>query len=369
MKKKILTLLIGVSVIAALVTVPLMTACAPEEVAPGVPEAPEGEKVIQLGYLGRGAVPWYIVSEAGCRRAGADLGFDPIVYLPPTFTVEDQVRVMESWVAMGIDGILIEPNEAKALISVIDLAIDTGIPIILADSDAPESKRLLFVGLKLYDFGVSIAKGTLAALEVAGVSPPGKITYHTGFLSTYKDLEVHDGWLQTIEAAGFEAVEPLLDESDSAVALSNAETALALYYPGLVAMSGFYDYTAEAIGKAITDAGLIDKVVGHGVGLTGAQVPFLETGALDGLIDCGQFGTTYFGFEILYKLALAGPEGWDDVLKEYVPGYPADTVLYKMLIGWLTPDKVDYEVWPEIEWIKSLAEHQAAFAELWDVIR
>ena len=53
MRKKLLTLLIGVSVVVALVTVPLMTACAPEAVAPEAPEAPQevAPKVVKIGFL------------------------------------------------------------------------------------------------------------------------------------------------------------------------------------------------------------------------------------------------------------------------------------------------------------------------------
>ncbi len=74
MKKKLLTLLIGVSVVVALVTVPLMTACAPEEVAPEVPEAPEEPEAppetIKLGILTAltgPAAPWGLPGLYGCE--------------------------------------------------------------------------------------------------------------------------------------------------------------------------------------------------------------------------------------------------------------------------------------------------------------
>ncbi|MFC1950739.1 ABC transporter substrate-binding protein [Chloroflexota bacterium] len=58
MKKKLLTLLIGVSLILALVAVPLMTACAPSAPeapgvpeTPGTPEAPKEPKTVKLGFL------------------------------------------------------------------------------------------------------------------------------------------------------------------------------------------------------------------------------------------------------------------------------------------------------------------------------
>ncbi|MFC1950216.1 ABC transporter substrate-binding protein [Chloroflexota bacterium] len=87
MKKKLLALLIGMSVISALIAVPLMTACAPEgapeapgepaaptePAAPGepaAPEAPKEPKTVKVGFLSAltgEAAPWGLPGLYGCE--------------------------------------------------------------------------------------------------------------------------------------------------------------------------------------------------------------------------------------------------------------------------------------------------------------
>lgn len=325
-------------------------------------------KVYRIGYITRLSVPWWIVCEEGFKDAADNYDFKPVIYHPPQLTVEDQVRVMESWIAVGIDGIFIGPNDPAAPIGVINEAIDKGIPVLTGYGvDSPDSKRLLFVGYDPYNLGVALGKGLLASLKLAGVSPPGKISYHTGGMASTEDVASFDGFRKPIEAAGYKVVEPILDGGDPAKAMALARETIELY-PDLVGMLGYYDYTGPALGKAVTDAGKIDKIVVQADGLIGEMIPYMKTGAIDATIDLVQYDGSYMGGEILYKLLEAGRENWDNVLKKYKPEYPADKELL-LGFGWLTYEKVEVEKWPEIEWIMTIEEHQKEYPEVWEIIR
>ena len=101
-----------------------------EEVEEAVEEEAAPVEIPKIGYITRLAVPWWVICEKGFSAAGADFSFKSIIYDPPQLTVEDQVRVMETWIAAGLDGIMIGPNDPAAVISVIDQAIDAGIPVV-----------------------------------------------------------------------------------------------------------------------------------------------------------------------------------------------------------------------------------------------
>ncbi len=329
--------------------------------------AAEKKETYRIGYITRLSVPWWIVCEEGFRDAAADYSFKPVIYHPPELTVEDQVRVMESWIAAGLDGIFIGPNDPAAPIGVINEAIDEGIPVLCGYGvDSPDSKRLLFVGYDPYNLGVALGKGILALLKLAGVSPPGKISYHTGGMASTEDVASFEGFKKAVEAAGFTVVEPVLDGGDPAKAMSLASETIKLY-PDLVGMLGYYDYTGPALGKAVTDAGKIDEIVVQADGLIGEMVPYMKTGAIDATIDLLQYDGSYLGGEILYKLVEGGQEKWNDILKTYKPEYPADKELL-LGFGWLTYKKVDVEKWPEIEWIMTIEEHQKKYPEVWKII-
>ena len=327
--------------------------------------APAEERIPKIGYITRLAVPWWVICEEGFSAAGSDFGFKSIIYDPPQLTVEDQVRVMETWIAAEVDGVFIGPNDPAAPIDVINQAIDAGIPVVTGYGvDSPESKRLLFVGYDPYELGVALGKGILAQLELQGIEPPGKISYHTGGMASTEDVASLDGFKEPVEAAGFEVIEPVLDEGDAAKAVARAEEIIALY-PDLVGMLGYYDYTGPALGKAVTDAGKIDQIVVQGDGLIGEMIPFLESGAIDATIDLVQYEGSYLGGEILYKLVQAGQEGWDDVLAEY----PAENKELMLGFGYVTYDEIDVEKWPEIAWMKTLAEWKNDYPVVWDIIK
>jgi len=325
------------------------------------------EKKMRIGYITRLSVPWWIVCEDGFRDAAADFGFTPVLYHPPQLTVEDQVRVMESWTAAGLDGILIGPNDPAAPIGAINEAIDKGIPVLTGYGvDSPDSKRLLFVGYDPYNLGVALGKGMLVVLELAGTSPPGKVSYHTGGMASTEDVASFEGFKNPVEAAGYTVVEPILDGGDPAQAMALAMQTIELY-PDLVGMLGYYDYTGPSLGKAVTDAGKIDEIAVHADGLIGEMVPYMKTGAIDATIDLVQYDGSYLAGEILYKLALAGPENWDAVLKTYKPEYPADKERL-LEFGWVTYEKVNVKKWPEIGWIMTIEEHQEEYPEVWKII-
>ena len=344
---------------------PTETTAAPTETT-AAPTETTAAVQYKIGYITRLAVPWWIVCEAGFKAAASKYGFTPVMYHPPQLTVEDQVRVLESWTAAKLDGVLIGPNDPAAVIGAINQAIDAGIPVLTGYGvDSPDSNRLLFVGYDPYGLGVAYAKGILALLKISGVTK-GKITYHTGGMASTEDVASWDGFRKTIGDAGFTAVEPILDDGDAAKAVSLASQVIGIY-PDLVGMIGYYDYTGPALGKAVTDAGKIDQIVVEG-GLIGEVVPFMKTGAIDAVLDYDQYEANLLAGEILYKLAKAGRENWESVLKEYKAGYPEDKEII-IPFGWVTSKKVDIEKWPEIAWIKTLEEHQKDYPETWKIIQ
>jgi ribose transport system substrate-binding protein len=65
---------------------------------------------------------------------------------PAAFDPQDQVAEFRSVVALKPAGILVSVADAKLMSPEIDAAINAGIPVFTVDSDAPNSKRLYFIG-------------------------------------------------------------------------------------------------------------------------------------------------------------------------------------------------------------------------------
>ncbi|MEM4311577.1 MAG: substrate-binding domain-containing protein [Nitrososphaerales archaeon] len=324
-------------------------------------------KKLRLGYITRLSVPWWIVAEEGFKAGARKNGAEPVIYHPPELTSEDQVRVLDSWVAAGLDGIMIGPNDPAAPIDVINRAIDRGVPVVTGFGvDSPKSKRLLFLGYDPYQLGVALGKGMVKLLELAGKKPPGTITYHTGGMASTEDVASWEGFKKIVEGAGYKVVEPILDGGDAAKAVALAEQAIKLY-PDLVGMLGYYDYTGPALGKAVTDAGKQGQIIVHADGLIGPMVPYFQSGVIGATIELRQYEGSLLGAEILAKCALTGKAKWDDIIKQYVPEYPAKKELL-LPFGWVTGKKLDVKPWPELGWIKTLDEFKNEFPEVWKII-
>ena len=325
-------------------------------------------KKITIGYLTRLAVPWWIVAEAGFKKAAKECGFEPLVYHPATLTVTEQIRVMEGWVAgKMVDGILIGPNDPSAVIDIVNRAIDEGIPVLCGYGvDSPESNRLLYLGYDPYALGVALGKGALALLRIAGKSPPGRITYHTGSMASSEDIASWEGFKKTVEAEGWTVTGPILDDGSPAKAVALAEQAIEMY-DDLVLMLGYYDYCGPALGEAVTRKGKIGEIIVHADGLIGGDLPYFKNGAIWATIELNQFDGSYIAGKILYELALAGKDKWEAVLKRYVPDWPKNKTIDPRF-GWVTREKFDVEPWPELAWIKTLDEYARDYPEAWEII-
>lgn len=101
---------------------------------------------------------------AGMRDAAARLGPNVEVQLlgPAEWDASLEAREIEQLVARGVDGIIATAGDAQTMNSAIDRAIAAGIPVVLFNSDAPESQRLAFVGTNNYNAGCEAGKAVAA---------------------------------------------------------------------------------------------------------------------------------------------------------------------------------------------------------------
>ncbi len=73
------------------------------------------------------------------------------------YDVNEEITVLEQVIARNPAGIAISTMDPEALNPVINKAVDAGIPVVLFDSDAPESKAYSFLGTDNYYAGVEAA--------------------------------------------------------------------------------------------------------------------------------------------------------------------------------------------------------------------
>jgi ribose transport system substrate-binding protein len=85
-------------------------------------------------------------ASAGLDRISKEYDVHADMRGPTTFDPQGEVDEFRSVVALKPAGILVSVADAKLMQPEIDSAINAGIPVITVDSDAPNSKRLYFIG-------------------------------------------------------------------------------------------------------------------------------------------------------------------------------------------------------------------------------
>ena len=99
-------------------------------------------------------LPYWQQVSAGLAKAAAQLGVRAEVVGPDTYDVKAQHEQFLETLRKKPKGILIAATDPGLEKADIDTAIAHGVPVITLDSDAPESKRLTFIGTDNYKVGV-----------------------------------------------------------------------------------------------------------------------------------------------------------------------------------------------------------------------
>ncbi|MBD3921653.1 substrate-binding domain-containing protein [Paenibacillus sp. PR3] len=103
-------------------------------------------KALTFGILYPFAHPFYETITEQAQQAAGPQHVTLLVQAPDEANAEQQIRMMENMINRHVDGIAVDPIDAAAMRPVIDKAIAAGIPVICFESDAPDSRRLSFIG-------------------------------------------------------------------------------------------------------------------------------------------------------------------------------------------------------------------------------
>jgi ribose transport system substrate-binding protein len=129
----------------------------------GSPHAPEERYFLVASNI---KVPYWQEAGAGLRKAALQMQVRAEMIGPDTYDPKQQQAEFQRVVKLKPSGIMVSPGDPMLLKGDIDAAIASGIPVITTDSDAPDSKRLLFIGTNNYQAG--LMGGRTAAREMHG---------------------------------------------------------------------------------------------------------------------------------------------------------------------------------------------------------
>ena len=96
------------------------------------------------------SLPYWQEAKAGFMGAARGLGVKAEFTGPDTYSPQDELEAFQKAVEKHPSGIAVSPAKPELFKDAIDAAVKSGIPVVCVDSDAPESRRILFVGTDNY---------------------------------------------------------------------------------------------------------------------------------------------------------------------------------------------------------------------------
>ncbi|MGH9409891.1 MAG: sugar-binding protein, partial [Vicinamibacterales bacterium] len=114
-------------------------------------------------------IPVFNYAKIGAEREAKALGDVDILWDAPTSADQlKQKEILESAITQHVDGIAISALNGDFLTDTINKAIDSGIPVVMWDSDAPKSKRYAFYGVDDYASGQIMGQEAVKLLNGKG---------------------------------------------------------------------------------------------------------------------------------------------------------------------------------------------------------
>jgi ribose transport system substrate-binding protein len=105
---------------------------------------------------------------AGFDDAARGLGVKADFVGPSSFSPEEELKAFKDAVAQHPTGILVAPARPDLFNSAINEAVGAGIPVIAMDTDAPDSKRILYIGTDNRQAGMESGRQIAEAMHGKG---------------------------------------------------------------------------------------------------------------------------------------------------------------------------------------------------------
>lgn len=235
----------------------LLLACLVSSLGGCSPQAKSGRGKPRFAFVVN--VPtdrFWDIAYAGCLTAAKEEGVLVEFHAPNESTAQQQKQIVESLMSRGIDGLAITPLNPESLSLVLDQAAEM-FPVICQDSDAPQSKRVCYIGTDNVALGRKMGELMKQALPEGG-----QVALLVGQLDVANAQERQRGVLEAIDGSNLEVVGTFTDGAQPAEAKRVATDVLAKY-PDLKGMFGLWGYNApQAINALGESSGREVKVVG-----------------------------------------------------------------------------------------------------------
>lgn len=220
----------------------------------------------------------------GARQAAEELGNVDVIWRGPIVESDtgSQIEVVKSMVTMGVDGIVLAPNQKGGLVDAVEEAIDEGIPVVIFDSGLNSGPKIVS-----YVATDNFKGGQLAADEMArAIDEQGNVIllrYMAGSEST-EQREL--GFLDAIKKyPGIKVVSSDQYGGDNATsAKEKVDQLLQLHQKDLAGIFAVCEPNANGTLESLKNAGVERQVKFIGFDPSDALIEAMKSGSCAGIV-------------------------------------------------------------------------------------
>jgi ribose transport system substrate-binding protein len=271
-------------------------------------------KQVKLAFVTNNASEFWKIAAAGIRKYERESKVQVDLKMPPNGTTEEQNQLLENLSSQGYDGIAVSAIAPSDQVPVLD-QVAAKSKLITFDSDAPKSKRLLYIGTNNYEAGKALG-GQIVRLLPQG----GKMAVFVGTLSADNAAQRLKGISDAIAGHSIEIVDKREDNTDRAKARSNVEDIINAH-SDLNLVAGLWSYNGPAIAAAIEALGKKGKVLAAVFDEEEGTLNAIASGVISVTVVQKPFEFGYLSSKWLNDLATGG----EAAMQRIPPSHAIDT--------------------------------------------
>ncbi len=235
----------------------------------------------------------------GLNKFEQETGIKVDIVIPPHGSLEEQKQIIEDLVNKGYHGLMVSvasPQEQTPLINEACARLN----VITVDSDAPQSRRLAFVGPRHYDAGLAIGMSVVRLLPDGG-----EIAVFCGDLRAENVVQRLKGVRHALRQQNISIVSQNEDLTDLTRARRQVKDVLQ-NCPDVDLMLGLWSYNGGIIRSVLKDNGRDRSVKVVAVAEEEETLEGIREGTIQYGIAQTAFDFAYLGAELLRDMAYDG---------------------------------------------------------------
>jgi ribose transport system substrate-binding protein len=248
-----------------------------------------------LAFVVNGASDFWKIAEAGVKKAQEELpNYNMELKYPEQAAAAIQQRLMDDLVAAGVSAIMVSAIDPKTSTEALD-RIAGQVPLFTTDSDAPQTKRIAYIGSSNVELGKNAGQLMLKAMPNGG-----KCVGFVGLPGADNARERIEGVKEVIKGSKVELVDVRGDDIDQTRAKRNVEDTLAAM-PDVTCLVGFYSYNTPRIYEVLKESGKLGQIKVIGFDEDPITLGGVREGTIEGTVVQNPYEWGYQGMKLMAK--------------------------------------------------------------------